>query len=409
LNHTPDQSRHTARNAKKPTIVYKAKARKNITNSQSGEETSEGGDGEDAEEPPDSSDGQDDDEQPAVVAPSCDKSMKSSRKAGRHQNNIQAKGSAVAKLPKAKTKLQASSRAVRRTDQADQNERQPIMTDFKNQRGNAVGTSMQLEGNVSIDSDDDDYGAVDDISESDEGDDELERLEEQMIIVSYIGLDAEDDYPIPSSASLSRWNSFGVGDQLFLADESFFEGFSDGPVDDDDTIMPSNVESEQPETPRRVHFADEVGDTSTDSNSSDTESNQFSDTFLLQDRLAPSLLHRIEHDSSDEDQSLSENEWDVRQDGGLLEYEHFGLDNDDDSITSGGSSYESISLLPTSTPFHVWLTFLEQLMKARLPMKTFRPRQLSHTLVQSFKRTQATPQVEVDLLSATGNFLAAIR
>jgi hypothetical protein len=314
-------------------------------NSQSGEGSSDGTEGgDDADEPPDSSDAQEDDGQPAVIAPSRDGKMKH-HKTGRHNKHNQGKTpEAVEKSPMVKTKKQSLRKGAADAQSHQKLKEGAVVKSVPKLREKPVGDVPQVTEGQNTDTDDDDYGAVDDISESDEGDDELERLEEEMIIASYAGMDPEDDFPMLSGANPSHWNSFGIGDQLFLAHESFFDDLADGPIDDDDALLPSNFDSEQTETPRRVHFADEVDDTSTDINSSDAESNQFSDTFLQQDRLAPSLLNRIEQDSADEDQSLSENEWDVRQEDGLLEYEHFGLDNDDDSITSEVSNYESISL-----------------------------------------------------------------
>jgi len=311
-------------------------------NSQSGEGSSDGTEGgDDADEPPDSSDAQEDDGQPAVIAPSRDGKMKH-HKTGRHNKHNQGKTpEAVEKSPMVKTKKQSLRKGAADAQSYQKLKEGAVVKSVPKLREKPVGDVPQVTEGQNTDTDDDDYGAVDDISESDEGDDELERLEEEMIIASYAGMDPEDDFPMLSGANPSHWNSFGIGDQLFLAHESFFDDLADGPIDDDDALLPSNFDSEQTETPRRVHFADEVDDTSTDTNSSDAESNQFSDTFLQQDRLAPSLLNRIEQDSADEDQSLSENEWDVRQEDGLLEYEHFGLDNDDDSITSEGSGYET--------------------------------------------------------------------
>jgi hypothetical protein len=334
-NTVTEASTRIPRNPKKSTIPLKFKAKKNNASSQSREGSSDGADGgDDTDETPDSSEVQDEDEQGAVIAPSCDQ-KKTGHKTGRQYNRSQRKGSeriekgAMAKTPTPNAMV--ASKKEKRIQGAKP----------KVQHATPIEESEKTQEEQTTDSDDDDYRGVDDISESDESDDELERLEEEMIIASYQAADKDDDYPTLSHVTSSGWNSFGVGDQLFLASESFFEDLSDAVVDDD-AMLPSNFDSEQPETPRRVHFADEVVETSNDSSSSDTESNQFSDTFLQQDRLAPSLLHRIEHDSADEDQSLSENEWDVTHDG-LLEYEHFGLDNDDDSITSG-SDYESTSL-----------------------------------------------------------------
>ena len=207
---------------------------------------------------------------------------------------------------------------------------------------------------VDNDSSDDDeaYKAVDDISDSDGGEMDMEQLEEQAIIaegsfVKDAGLKASSGGS-PSEFS-EGWGTWEFNDEFFPPEAPFFEeefartdplllpseaatwnGFSDTPLD-----TPA---------PRRVRFEDNVQLYSDSSNSDSSESAEpFPDLFLRQDGLDPLFRSMIENDQdADEGNSLTDGEWDVDAD------EEFGVptdpQDDNESTTSEGSSsgYESM-------------------------------------------------------------------
>jgi len=90
------------------------------------------------------------------------------------------------------------------------------------------GRSLRRKGDKAEypESDDDDYNAVDMISDSDEGDPSVEKLEERAIIQS---VEADDDTALPSilkstaDGADQRWGGFDLDDGLFMADIPYFD------------------------------------------------------------------------------------------------------------------------------------------------------------------------------------------
>ncbi|KAL2001402.1 hypothetical protein VTN02DRAFT_1808 [Thermoascus thermophilus] len=150
------------------------------------------------------------------------------------------------------------------------------------------------------DSSDDGYGAVDDITDAEDEEQDVEKLEEQMIVESenehtlgslmevsdapdadeWVGLDAIDNNLLFSTAS------FFDEDQLYSTLEMFGE---------------TDMASEAVDTPaqRRVHF--EESDSSSSSSDSDqtptvSSYDDIPSDFLQQDSLDPQLRRMIEND-----------------------------------------------------------------------------------------------------------------
>lgn len=140
---------------------------------------------------------------------------------------------------------------------------------------------------------DDGYAAVDDITDDDNEEQDVEKLEELMIVES------EDEHPasgMMSGANANQWSGSGAfDDHMLLSGASFF---------DEEQLYgamqnfgePARASETSPGTPvpRHVHFEQE-SDSSSDSDSN-TEDEIPSD-FLHQDSLDPQLRRMIENDN----------------------------------------------------------------------------------------------------------------
>ncbi|MCJ1432457.1 hypothetical protein MMC27_001813 [Xylographa pallens] len=201
-------------------------------------------------------------------------------------------------------------------------------------------------------SEDEDYNDVDLISDSDEEEPTLEKMEERMIIDSEeenVGGFVSRNFPTsPPSTTSEDWHGFGVGDDSFLSDIPFFDE-QIGRTDSDafanaldlyHDSTPSRIllSPDLPPT-RRVRFADDISHGSDSRTSSATVDNSiFPDLFMNQDSLDPMFRQLIENDNEDENHSLTDGEdsyWDL-DDNEDFELEKHGLE--DNSSSNGGSS-----------------------------------------------------------------------
>lgn len=154
------------------------------------------------------------------------------------------------------------------------------------------------DDNESLDSSDDVYAAVDYISDGDDEDQDMEKLEEAMI------LESESEYPaggLLAAANVGdgpHWagpnNVFD--DHMLLAGASFFddEQLYSAMETFGETDLPSEAIETPIPIPRHVHFEPQ-SDSSSDSESH-TEDEIPSD-FLQQDSLDPQLRRMIESDN----------------------------------------------------------------------------------------------------------------
>ena len=206
-------------------------------------------------------------------------------------------------------------------------------------------------------SDDDDYNGVDLISDSDEEEPNLEKLEERMII------DSEEENNEDPSSTVSPfhaqdtppddWQGFNFHDGLFTSDIPFFEDqigrtepHSSAVVpDSEDATMQGRPSLSSPPTVRRVRFADDVsgsfnGVISTASSAND---DIFPDLFLNQESLDPSFRQLIENDTDDHRQELMDAGlafWDAEE-AEDFQLEKHGLDDGTSSEAGSSSGYES--------------------------------------------------------------------
>ena len=206
-------------------------------------------------------------------------------------------------------------------------------------------------------SEDEDYNGVDLISDSDEEEPTLEKMEERMIIDSEeenVGGFVSRTFPTsPPSTTSEDWQGLGFGDDSFLSDIPFFDE-QIGRTDSDalanaldlyhDSTPSRSLLSPDLPTTRRVRFADDISHSSNSRTSSATVENSiFPDLFMNQDSLDPMFRQLIENDNEDENHSITDGEgsyWDF-DDNEDFELEKHGLE--DNSSSNGGSSsgYES--------------------------------------------------------------------
>ncbi|KAJ5105943.1 hypothetical protein NUU61_003290 [Penicillium alfredii] len=150
---------------------------------------------------------------------------------------------------------------------------------------------MSSNASDSDESSDDIYAAVDYITDADDEDQDVEKLEEMMIMRS-----EKDHRALPSSeAPEHQWTSPQVlDDHMFLPAASFFD--EEQLYSAMDAFGETDRASEAVETPvaRRVHF-EERFDSSSDSDSHTDD--EIPSDFLQQDSLDPQLRRMIENDN----------------------------------------------------------------------------------------------------------------
>ena len=216
-----------------------------------------------------------------------------------------------------------------------------------------LGAAKNLLG----DSDDEEYNAVDFISDSEEEEPSVEQLEEKMIIDSEEANESDEKTPGPSappSVSSIEWEGFDLDDGIFLGDIPFFD---DEIGRTEPNVLGSEIDlygidaiyTGEPlpsPTPRRVRFADaEQHHSSSSSNhTSDAEEDAFPDLFLQQDSLDPHFRLLIENDNDAGDGNIvSDGEgscWDFDEHENF-EFEKHGLGESSGSSCGSSSGYES--------------------------------------------------------------------
>ncbi|KXG46487.1 uncharacterized protein PGRI_053430 [Penicillium griseofulvum] len=151
-------------------------------------------------------------------------------------------------------------------------------------------SSDDNDGNDSDDSSDDVYAGVDYITDAEDEDQDVEKLEEMMIVES-----EKTHRPLPSDGFADdQWAINSFDDHMFLPAASFFD--EEHLYSAMDTFGEPQVTSEAAETPvaRRVHF-EERSDSSSDSDSHSDD--DIPGDFLQQDSLDPQLRRMIENDN----------------------------------------------------------------------------------------------------------------
>lgn len=200
----------------------------------------------------------------------------------------------------------------------------------------------------SIDSDDD-YDAVDMISNSDDEEKSMRKVEEKLMAADDDD-EEENDAALARRLSLSSANSnqadlayLDFNDDYLLTDAPFSQSFLDV-----DSIMAApnlfregspltRTESEQTvATQRRVRFEERVD--MSDETDSDADSDFFPDLFIQQDHLDPRFRRLIEkeddHELYQDDSSNAGSEWDFEAD----EMRMLLMDEEEESDSSAGSS-----------------------------------------------------------------------
>ncbi|KAJ5574112.1 uncharacterized protein N7459_008539 [Penicillium hispanicum] len=197
-------------------------------------------------------------------------------------------------------------------DDADDEEDRPLAhaPSYGRRRDNARKTGRQIaknkrrrvsddedfgrfssDANDSDESSDDVYAAVDYITDADDEEQDVEKLEEMMIMESERG-----HRVLPTSeAPDSQWHGAEIfGDSMLLPAASFFD--EEQLYTAMDTFGETDLASEAVETPvaRRVHF-EERPDSSSESESHTDD--EIPGDFLQQDSLDPQLRRMIESDN----------------------------------------------------------------------------------------------------------------
>lgn len=223
------------------------------------------------------------------------------------------RASSVSSVSSVSSLEEMSDEADDSEDDADDEEDRPLarVRSFARRRENARKTGHQniknkrrrvsddedSEGHMSSnasdsdESSDDIYAAVDYITDADDEDQDVEKLEEMMIMRS-----EKDHRALPSSeAPEHQWTSPQVlDDHMFLPAASFFD--EEQLYSAMDAFGETDRASEAVETPvaRRVHF-EERFDSSSDSDSHTDD--EIPSDFLQQDSLDPQLRRMIENDN----------------------------------------------------------------------------------------------------------------
>ncbi|KAK4861701.1 hypothetical protein LT330_003736 [Penicillium expansum] len=183
--------------------------------------------------------------------------------------------------------VRAPSYGRRRDNKAG---RQPTINKRRRVLQNSSDSSDDNDGNDSDDSSDDVYAGVDYITDAEDEDQDVEKMEEMIIVES-----EKTHRPLPSSGFADDgWAINSFDDHMFLPAASFFD--EEHLYSAMDTFGEPQVTSEAAETPvaRRVHF-EERSDSSSDSDSHSDD--DIPGDFLQQDSLDPQLRRMIENDN----------------------------------------------------------------------------------------------------------------
>ncbi|MCJ1250974.1 hypothetical protein MMC30_008204 [Trapelia coarctata] len=305
-----------------------------VTSTESSEGDGETSGDDDGEGAANASEDDDNEEEPEGLAPSVVSVRTSGFQAGRTLPRI-------ISGPTATTKKRSWSTS-------SEEERQPLRPVKSPKSNKSKAKLAEL-------SDDDDYNGVDLISDSDEEEPNLEKLEEKMIIDSE---EENEEDPLSTvspfhaqDTSSDDWQGIHFDDGLFTSDIPFFEdqiGRTDphpstAIPNSDDTTVPNRRSSSS--TGRRVRFADDIsgGFKETISTASSANDDIFPDLFLNQDSLDPQFRQLIENDNDDHRQELMDAGlafWDAEE-AEDFQLEKHSLDNGTSSEAGSSSGYET--------------------------------------------------------------------
>lgn len=201
---------------------------------------------------------------------------------------------------------------------------------IRNKTTKTVAAKKTKVAPSSLASDDDDYAGLDEISDSDDDEPDVELAEEQAIIASLAnGSDEEDD-----ADDESNDDEAPQPDQD--DDNESFNGFPDEPADFFNEQLPPTVR-------RRVRF--ELDEEEVDySSASDTDSGGFTFPDLMaEEDLDPKFRQQIQNDDNLDEDTLSETEWDW--DNAAANYDNLNgnqilLDLDDEGDDYSSSDFD---------------------------------------------------------------------
>ncbi|OJJ44315.1 hypothetical protein ASPZODRAFT_153779 [Penicilliopsis zonata CBS 506.65] len=198
------------------------------------------------------------------------------------------------------------------------------------------------QGSDADDSSDDAYAAVDDISDGDDEEQEVEILEELLIVES------EDEHQIGGGMLSATGDVTGTevwaapagsfNDHILLPGASFFdeEHLYSAMETFGETDLTSEAALETP-MPRRVHFEEHVSDSSSDSDSHTDD--EIPSDFLQQDSLDPQLRRMIENDTEPRSRSNRRHSEEIFGDA---DYGHANIYHvESDAVSEESSGYET--------------------------------------------------------------------
>jgi hypothetical protein len=198
--------------------------------------------------------------------------------------------------------------------------------------------SKTLQSDVS--SDDDDYGGVDLVSDSDDDEPDVIEAEEQAFI------EAEEDnaFSIDDNASQPQDVETDFADFEFEVDPLFEDGdlfnMAVGNNSNFDEAIDWQAAENVADSTRRVRF-----DLSDDDDSSSTGGDIFPDLFVDQDDLDPTFRRSIENDRDNDDNPSdgSQTCWDFQADENAVRAQGGDVadEDDDDDDDSSSSPYAS--------------------------------------------------------------------
>lgn len=228
---------------------------------------------------------------------------------------------------------------------------------------------------------DDVYAAVDYITDDDNEEHNVEKLEELLIVQSedeqrFGGMMAASD-----AGNTDQWaGAEAFNDHMLLSGASFFDDeHLYGAMDTfGETGFASEAAAETP-VPRHVHFEDHDSSSDSDSHTED----EIPSDFLHQDSLDPQLRRMIESDNDTNRNRRRQSD----ETFGDADYGHGNIYHaESDAVSEGGSGYESMSL-GTCPPLTCMLTDFQP-TTVKPQMKIFLRRQLSRIHDPSFAVTR---------------------
>lgn len=211
----------------------------------------------------------------------------------------------------------------------------------------------------SFESSDDVYAAVDYISDGDDEEQDVEKLEELLIVESEKEDRVGGMFSAPESSSTNDWaGSGGFGDHMLLSTASFFdEDQLYGAMENfGETDLASETAVETP-MQRRVHF-EEHSDSSSDSDSHTDD--EIPGDFLQQDSLDPQLRRMIESDNENSRHNRRQSD-EMFADSDYGHSNIYHVESDAHSEKSESSGYESM-LIACTISFVYMLTHSKPMM-----------------------------------------------